>query len=73
MTTQVTVSINQNIWWDNHQALVDAKDNVLDLLEMIDCHSPSKIDKCMRDVYEKEIRTLNSLLEYSSNNGGVPF
>ena len=71
------ISIDQEIWYENHQALVAAKENALELINLFYEKSGSenhtKKEKCILDMYEKEARSLSDLLEYSSNNGGIPF
>ena len=58
-----------------HQALIGARDNAS---EMLDDHiaqsgCDTKKNKFIADMYEKEVREINDLLEYTANNGGVLF
>ena len=75
MGKPVTIQIELDIWHRNHQALIDARENVTELMnEHVAARGiDTKKNAYIADMYEKELREINSLLEYSASNNGVPF
>ncbi len=75
MNDETVIKIKTSIWHRNHKILIEARENCTELLnEHISSNGiETKKHACIAEMYEKEIREINSLLEYSSNNSGVPF
>ena len=76
MTKLIKQEIDQAIWWKIHDVLIDARDNSLELMNINsegEGYLPTKKFNAIQSMYEKEIREINALLEYSVDNGGTPF
>jgi len=69
------LKVDSEIWYRIHQILIEAKENSTELMnEHINNNGIiTKKDRFISDMYEKEIREINSLLDYTSDNNGVPF
>ena len=76
MTKKAKQEVDQEVWWAMYKALVAAKENSEELLE---CHNEESYDtgskrfRAVQRMYEQEIIDLTPLIQYSENNGGVPF
>lgn len=76
MTKKVKQEVDQDIWWSLHKALVAAKENTEELLGEQQEESwdvSCKKSKAIEAMYEKELVDLTLLIQYSEDNGGVPF
>ena len=75
MTKLIKQEVDQAIWWKIHDVLLDARDNSLELMNINsenESHLPVKKFNAIQSMYEKEIREINALLDYSVDHGGKP-
>ena len=75
-TADVTVTINLGVWRDNHKALIAARENVLELLEIYKEGPQTLSDKkhrAVEEMYYREKTLLEALIVFSTNNNGIPF
>ena len=73
----VKVEVCLDIWQKNHQVLIASKENARELLDEHENNKQQYVSIKKHDaigmMYEREIREINALLEYSVENAGVPF
>jgi len=69
------LKVDSEIWYRIHKVLIESKENSIELMnEHINNNGmETKKDRFIADMYENEIREINSLLDYTSDNNGVPF
>ena len=75
MTNLGKVEISQAIWWKIHEVLIEARDNSLELMNINseeEGYLPTKKFNAIQSMYEKEIRDINTLIDYSVDHGGKP-
>lgn len=76
MNDTVKVEVSLNIWQKNHQILISAKENVLELMNELENNKKlisEKKHNAIAEMYVREVRDINTLLDYSSENNGAPF
>lgn len=76
MSSKNTIEIDLEIWQKNHQILVAARANAVELLEEHEKKPLTMSEKkhhAIGAMYENEIRILDALLEYSGSHKGMPF
>jgi len=69
------IEVDRNMWYRIHQILIESKENSTELMNLhINQNGmTTKKDRFVADMYEREIREISSLLEYTSDNDGVAF
>jgi len=75
MKDDVKYLIDPDIWHRTYTALNAARDNAQELYQdhMDGLGTTTKKNKCIAEMYEKEISELGSLIEYAYLNNGAPF
>ena len=73
--SNATQQVDRDVWYRMHQTLIAARDNTGELLEdhIARLGSDTKKNRFIADMFEKELREINDLLDYTTKNNGVPF
>ena len=74
-TDPIMVEIDLVMWQRNHQALVDARDNVRELSgsHISEFGVDTKKYNAVMRMYDMELEELDALIDYSKENRGATF